>query len=103
MLLVVDAGQTVAFVNGPTSVVVPDNLKSGGTKACKYEPDVNPTYQQMAAHYGVAIIPARPHNPRDKSKAEVGVQIIECFTLARIRYMIVFSLAALNEAIKALL
>ena len=91
------------FLGGVPQVVVPDNLKSGVTKACHYDPDVNPTYQQMAAHYGVAIIPARPYKPKDKSKAEVGVQIIERWILARIRHMTFFTLAELNQTIKALL
>lgn len=91
------------FMGGVPQVVVPDNLKSGVTKACNYDPDVNPTYQQMAAHYGVAIIPARPYKPKDKSKAEVGVQIIERWILARIRHMTFFSLSELNQTIKVLL
>jgi len=47
-------------------IVVPDNLKSGVTKACRYEPSVNRTYEEMAAHYSVAVVPARPLKPRDK-------------------------------------
>jgi transposase len=91
------------FLGGVPEIVVPDNLKSGVTKACNYDPDVNPTYQQLAVHYGVAIVPARPYKPKDKAKAEVGVQIIERWILARIRYMTFFSLAELNQTIKALL
>jgi transposase len=59
------------FLGGVPQVVVPDNLKSGVTKACNYDPDVNPTYQQMAAHYGVAIIPARPYKPKDYVAARI--------------------------------
>jgi len=47
---------------------VPDNLKSGVSKACKYEPDLNPTYADMAEHYGCAVLPARPRKPRDYSE-----------------------------------
>ncbi|MFT7315342.1 MAG: transposase [Paraglaciecola sp.] len=57
-------------------MVVPDNLKSMVTKACRYDADLNPAYQQLAAHYGVAIVPAGPYKLKDKAKAEVGVQII---------------------------
>ncbi len=57
--------------------VVPDNLKGAVSKACRYEPDLNPTYQQLAEHYGVAVIPARPYKPKDKAKAEVGVQRVK--------------------------
>lgn len=92
-----------SFLGGVPQMVVPDNLKSGVTKACRYDPDVNPSYQQLAAHYGVAIMPARPYKPKDKAKAEVGVQIIERWILARLRHHTFFSLAELNTCIKALL
>ena len=54
------------FFGGVPKVVVPDNLKSGVTKACFYEPDINPTYLDMANHYGSAVIPARVRKPKDK-------------------------------------
>lgn len=91
------------FLGGVPKLVVPDNLKSGVTKACRYDPDINPSYQQLAAHYGVALMPARPYKPKDKSKAEVGVQIIERWILARLRHQTFFSLAELNHCINALL
>ena len=91
------------FMGGVPAMVVPDNLKSGVSKACRYDPDINPSYQQLAAHYGTAIMPARPYKPQDKSKAEVGVQIIERWILARLRHHTFFSLAELNACIKALL
>ena len=49
-----------AFIGGVTAMVVSDNLKSGIAKACFYEPAVNRTYAEMAAHYDTAIVPARP-------------------------------------------
>lgn len=55
------------YLGGVREIVVPDNLKSGVTKAHRYEPDANPTYQDMAAHYGVAVLPARVRRPRDKA------------------------------------
>jgi transposase len=58
-----------AFFGGVTEVLVPDNLASGVSKACRYEPDINTTYAEMAAHYGVAVVPARVRKPRDKAKA----------------------------------
>ncbi len=85
------------FFGGVPKLIVPDNLKSGVTKACRYDPDINPSYQQLAAHYGTAIMPARPRKPQDKSKAEVGVQIIERWILARLRHHTFFSLAELNQ------
>ena len=57
---------------GLPAMVVSDNLRSGITKACFYEPAVNRTYAEMAAHYDTAIVPARPYGPRDKAKVEVG-------------------------------
>ena len=91
------------FIGGVPKLVVPDNLKSGVTKACRYDPDVNLSYAQLAAHYGTAIMPARPYKPQDKSKAEVGVQIIERWILARLRHQTFFSLSELNHCIQALL
>ncbi len=91
------------FIGGVPAIVVPDNLKSGVTKACRYDPQINPSYQQLAAHYGTALVPARPLKPKDKAKAEVGVQIIERWILARLRHHTFFSLAELNVCIKTLL
>jgi transposase len=78
-------------------------LKSGVHLAHRYEPEINPTYAEMAQHYGVAIVPTRSAKPRDKSKAEVGVQIVERWILARLRHRQFFSLTELNAAIAALL
>jgi transposase len=91
------------YLGGVPNMVVPDNLKSGVSKACKYDPDVNPAYQQLASHYDTAIVPARPRKPKDKAKAEVGVQIIERWILARLRHHTFFSLHELNQCIRALL
>lgn len=91
------------FIGGVPKLLVPDNLKSGVSKACRYDPDLNPSYEQLGVHYGVAIMPARPRKPQDKAKAEVGVQIIERWILARLRHHTFFSLAELNQCIAALL
>jgi len=95
--------RTFDFLGGVPKLVVPDNLKSGVTQACRYDPELNASYQQLAAHYGVALMPARPYKPQDKSKAEVGVLIIERWILARLRHQTFFSLAELNQCIRALL
>ena len=81
-------------------VLVPDNLKSGVNKACKYEPELNPTYTEMAEHYGCAVLPARPYRPRDKAKVEVGVLIAKRWILAVLRQRTFYSLAELNAAIR---
>lgn len=95
--------RALAFIGGVPKLIVPDNLKSGVTKACRYDPDLNPSYQQLGAHYGTAIMPARPRKPQDKAKAEVGVQIIERWILARLRHHTFFSLGELNRCIRTLL
>ncbi len=60
------------FYQGAPKLVVPDNTKTGVTKACRYDPDLNPTYQEMAMHYGVGVVPARPHKPRDKARSNLA-------------------------------
>jgi transposase len=79
---------------------VSDNLKSGITKACFYEPAVNRAYAEMAAHYDTAIVPARPLKPRDKAKVEVAVQVATRWIIAKLRNAQFFSLAELNEGIR---
>ena len=90
------------FYGGVPEIVVPDNLRSGVTKVHRYEPDLNATYQEMAAHYGTAIIPARPYKPRDKAKVEAGVQLAERWIIAVLRHRRFTSLAQLNEVIAGL-
>jgi transposase len=81
-------------------VWVPDNLRSGINKACKYEPEINPTYAELADHYGCAVIPARPAKPRDKAAVENGLLISKRWVLAVLRKRIFHSLAELNAAIR---
>lgn len=95
--------RTFEFLGGVPEVVVPDNLRSAVTKACRYEPDVNLTYEQLAAHYCVAVIPARPYKPKDKAKAEAGVLLVERWIMMRLRKHTFYTLAALNQVIRALL
>jgi transposase len=91
------------FMGGAPQVLVPDNLKAGVKSPHLYEPDINPTYQEFARHYGVAVVPARSRKPKDKAKVEVGVQVVERWILARLRDRTFFSLAELNQAIRELL
>ena len=88
------------FFGGVPEQVVSDNLKAGITKACFYEPQVNRTCADLAAHYDTAVVPARPYKPRDKAKVEVGVQLIERWIIAKLRNRRFLSLAELNEAIR---
>jgi transposase len=91
------------FLGGLPEIVVPDNLKSGVHKPCLYEPDLNRTYQEMAAHYGVAVVPARARKPRDKAKVESGVLLVERWIMAALRKRRFHSLAEVNDAITDLL
>jgi len=92
-----------SYIGGIPEAVVPDNLKSGVTKTCRYEPDINPTYNDLARHYQTVILPARVKKPRDKAKAEAGVLLVERWILARLRKHTFFNLADLNKEIKKLL
>lgn len=91
------------FYGGVTELLVPDNPKACVTKPCRYEPDLNRTYLDLAKHYGIAVIPARIKKPRDKAKVETAVQIVERWILARLRNRTFFSLEELNQAIAKLL
>jgi transposase len=88
------------YFDGVPEILVPDNLKSGVHKACRYEPDINPTYLDMAQHYVTSIIPARAAKPKDKAKAEAGVGLAKRWILAALRNRTFFSLGELNQAIR---
>ena len=89
-------------LGGVPAICVCDNLRSGVTRSHRYEPDVNATYQEMAAHYRTAILPARSYKPRDKAKAEGGVLLAERWIMARLRNRRFAGLAEANEAIVGL-
>jgi transposase len=91
------------FFGGVPEIVVPDNLKTGVQQPHRYEPDLNPSYAELAAHYGVAVIPARVRKPRDKAKVEAGVLVVERWILARLRHLRLFSLDELNQTLRQLL
>jgi transposase len=93
----------LTFLGGVPRLIVPDNLKSGVTSPCRYEPDVNPTYLKFAEHYGVAILPARIRKPRDKAKVENAVLQVERRVLAPLRNHTFHMLLELNEALATLL
>lgn len=99
------AGHVHAFeyFGGVPEIVVPDNLKAGVRQPSFYEPDLNPSYGDLATHYGVTVIPARPRRPRDKGAVEVAVQVAERWILAVLRHRRFHSLHELNEAIQACL
>lgn len=94
--------RALEFFGGVPAMLVPDNLRSAVTRANRYEPEINPAYQDFAEHYGTAVLPARVRKPRDKAKVEVGVQVVERWILARLRHRQFFSLGELNAAIAEL-
>ncbi len=99
------AGHVAAFgyFGGVPEIVTPDNPKVGVKHPSRYEPDLNPTYLDMAEHYGTVVLPARIRRPKDKAKVEVGVLVVERWILARLRNRTFFGLGELNQAIRKLL
>ena len=91
------------FFGGVTEILVPDNLASGVKEACFFEPDLNPTYRELAKHYQVAVVPARVRKPKDKAKVETAVLIAERWIIARLRNRVFYSLDDVNVAIAELL
>lgn len=91
------------FFGGTPEIAVPDQLRSAVKGPDRYEPDINATCLEMAQHYGVAIMPARPRKPKDKAKVEGAVLIVQRWILARLRHRKFFSLNELNQAIWELL
>jgi transposase len=93
----------VDYFGGSTEIWVPDQLKSGVHKPCRYEPGINRTYQDLAEHYGAVVIPARPGKAKDKAKIESGVLVAQRWILARLRDETFFGVAEMNQAIWTLL
>ena len=94
---------TFEFIEGVTQILVPDNLKSAVSKAHRYDPLINASYQDMAEHYNTVVIPARPYSPKDKSKVELAIKLVQRWILAKIRNEIFFTVAELNKRIRELL
>jgi transposase len=87
------------YWQGVPAITVPDNPKTGVLRACWYDPELNPTYREMARHYNTAIIPARPRKPRDKAKVESGVLVAQRWIVAALRNHTLFGIEQANEAI----
>ena len=94
--------RALEFLGGVPAALVPDQLKSGITRACRYEPEAQRTYEELARHYGTTVLPARPRRPRDKAKVEVGVQIAQRWIIARMRNEVFHSPGAMNVRIREL-
>ena len=94
---------TFEYMEGVAAILVPDNTKCGVSRPCRYDPDINPTYQDLAEHYGVVVIPARKRKPKDKAKVEGAVLLAERWLLAALRHHTFFSIAEANQAVLGLL
>ena len=92
----------LTFFGGAPRLIVPDNPKAAIVKACFYEPSVQRTYADFAAHFSMGVLAARPRRPRDKAKVESGVQVVQRWILAALRNRRFSSLGELNAAIAAL-
>ena len=95
--------RALEYYGAAPAIIVPDNPRVGVTRADRYEPDLQRSYEEMAAHYQAVIIPARPYRPKDKSRAELTVLLVCRWILARLRHQRFFSLEELNVAIRPLL
>jgi len=91
------------FIDGVPQALVPDNLKAAVNKASNYEPLLNRQYQAMGLHYNTVVVPARAGKPRDKALVEGAVKLVYQRVFYPLRNHIFFSLAELNEHIRALL
>jgi len=91
------------YFGGVPKAIVPDCLKTGVTKACKYEPELNPAFLEFAEYYDTAIVPARPLSPQDKALVENTVKIIYTRLFAPLRNRRFYSLEELNRAFQKLL
>ncbi len=95
--------KALEFIEGVPLVLVPDQPRVAIKRPCRYDPETNPTYRDLASHYEVCIMPARPGKPRDKAKVEAGVLLVERWIIAALRNRTFFSLQEINEAIAPLL
>lgn len=95
--------RALEFFGGVPRIVVPDNTRTAVTNPCRYDPDINLTYQELAEHYGFAVLPARCRKPKDKAKVEVGVLIVERWILAALRDHMFFSIGEVNAEVERLL
>ena len=91
------------FFGGVSQMLAPDNVRTGVSRPCYYEPHLHPTYAEMAAHYGMVVLPTRPYAPRDKAKVESAVLYAERRILAALRDQTFFGVGQINAAIRPLL
>jgi len=91
------------YFQGVPELTVPDNLKAGVKNPCYYDPEINPSYRDLARHYGTVVLPTRVRKPRDKATAEVSVLVAQRWILAVLRDRVFTSIHDMNQAISGLL
>lgn len=91
------------YFGGVPKTLIPDNLKSGVKRANFYEPDLNKTYQEMAAYYGTVILPARVRKPKDKASVENAVLISSRKIIAKLRNAQILSFPDLQQHVRTAL
>ncbi len=90
---------TLEHAEGAPKMIVPDNMKAAVTEADAYEPEINHTFEDFARYYGCAVVPARPHKPKDKALVEAAVYVVYTRVLAPLRNQKFETLDELNTAI----
>lgn len=95
--------RALEYFGGAPRMLVPDHLRSAVKKPDWYDPEINETFAELAAHYGSMVIPARPRKPRDKAKVEAGVLVVQRWIVARLRNVVFFSFEDLAAAVAELL
>ena len=97
------AGHVEAFTafGGAPQLVVPDNALTATHRKIRGEPArfVTDRYQQMAGHYGTAIVPTRVRKPRDKAAVESAVNTVNKRVIGYLAEEVWTTLAELNDAI----
>lgn len=93
----------LAYLQGVPRLVIPDQPRTTTSRPCRYDPTVNPVFEEFSKHYSTCIMPARPRKPRDKAKVEVAVLLGQRWIIAALRNRTFFSIDEINAAIRELL
>ena len=89
-----------SFFGGVPRLLIPDNCKTATTANTRYETVLNRSYQELAEHYGTAIVPARVKKPDDKAAVEGSVRFVSTWITAALRDRKFFSLAEAQQAVQ---
>ena len=89
------------YFGGVTRLLIPDNAKTATITNNRYDVVLNRSYQEMAEHYGTAIVPARVRKPDDKAAVEGSVRFVSTWITAALRDRKFFSIAEAKAAVLA--